>query len=466
MIVAGGAGAVVGSSGGGGSGTVTDVSSTDATNLSVATPTTTPTLTVHNAPSATKAKTATKADALRTVVVSATAPAAGQVLTATGATAADWATPSAGSGTVTDVTSSTGEVGVTTGTTTPNLSVAKVPSAALVAGTHVTIATTAGKAKISSTAPGTGTVTDVTSPDSSVTVATGTTTPKLEVVISKKKTQQTTTPTNGQGLVYTSTAGLWIPKTLANPLNTTVVTGNPSAASELLVSTGSDAASWTATPPGAKKLNATAITGNPAVAGKVLTSTGTDAADWQTPPTGKALWISGYWYGCRMQGGTPINVTYGALYLLPFVVQRKFTATAIATYVTTALASSTVRLGIYGTTVAGKPTALLHDAGTVSAATIGVKTAALATLALTPGVWWLAVVHQGVAGTLDLRVIYSVWAESTMFGLPAATTNTGASFYGWKTAATAVTGALPTAPPALTAVTTITAFPGILVKSA
>jgi hypothetical protein len=431
--------------GGGGTGTVTDVTSPD-TSLSVATGTTTPKVEIAKVkPGALVAGT--------NVTLATTAGKAKISVTGTG-------------GTVTDVTSSTGEVGVTTGTTTPNLSVAKVPSAALVAGTHVTIATTAGKAKISSTAPGTGTVTDVTSPDSSVTVATGTTTPKIEVVISKKKTQQTTTPTNGQALVYTSTAGLWIPKTLANPLNTTVVTGNPSAASELLVSTGSDAASWTATPPGAKKLNATAITGNPAVAGKVLTSTGTDAADWQTPPTGKALWISGYWYGCRIQLATSVNVTIGVLYLLPFVVQRKFTATAIAAYVTTALASSTVRLGIYGTTVAGKPTALLHDAGTVSAATTGVKTAALATLALTPGVWWLAVAHQGVAGTLDLRGIYTVWAESTMFGLPTATVTSGSSFYGWKTAATTVTGALPTAPPTLTAVTTTVAFPGILVKSA
>lgn len=123
-----------------------------------------------------------------------------------------------GSGTVTTVSSPTGEVGVATGTTTPKLSVAKVPSAALVAGTHVTVTTTGGKAKVSAPTAKGGTVTTVSSTDSSIGVTTSTTTPKLRAVLAKKHVQQTVTPNNGQALIYTSTAGLWVPKTISPTL--------------------------------------------------------------------------------------------------------------------------------------------------------------------------------------------------------------------------------------------------------
>ena len=66
--------------------------------------------------------------------------------------------------------------------TYPDPTVAKVPSAALVAGTHVTITTAAGKAEIAATG-GTGTVTDVTSTSPLIAVATGTTTPKLTAAL-------------------------------------------------------------------------------------------------------------------------------------------------------------------------------------------------------------------------------------------------------------------------------------------
>jgi hypothetical protein len=269
------------SGGGGGGGTVTNVSSTDVTNLSVATPTTTPKLTVHNAPSATtaktatsathattattatSAKTATKADGVRTVAVSATAPTAGQVLTATSGTAADWATVAT----------------ATSAKTATKADALRTVVAAVTAPTagQVLTATTATAAHWAT--PAAGTVTDVTSPDGSVTVTTPTTTPKLEVVLSKKKTQQSTTPVGGQVLTYTATAGLWVPAVVAK-IRTTTVLGNPAAAGELLVSTAADEAHWTATPPGAKKLHTTVITGNATAAGQVLTATAADAADW------------------------------------------------------------------------------------------------------------------------------------------------------------------------------------------
>lgn len=73
---------------GGGSGTVTSVGST-TTDLTVTNPTTTPSLTVVQAPALRSATTTVN-------VSSATAPTSGQVLTATSSTAATWQTPSGG----------------------------------------------------------------------------------------------------------------------------------------------------------------------------------------------------------------------------------------------------------------------------------------------------------------------------------------------------------------------------------
>ena len=123
----------------GGTGTVTNVSSTDVTNLTVATPTTTPKITVKNAPTATSAK-----------AVPDTALVAGTRITLA---------TTAGKAKITAAAPPT-LAGDVTGALTANV-VAKVPDTALVAGTRITLATTAGKAKISS--PGTGIVTAETS---------------------------------------------------------------------------------------------------------------------------------------------------------------------------------------------------------------------------------------------------------------------------------------------------------------
>ena len=123
----------------GGTGTVTNVSSTDVTNLTVATPTTTPKITVKNAPTATSAK-----------AVPDTALVAGTRITLA---------TTAGKAKITAAAPPT-LAGDVTGALTANV-VAKVPDTALVAGTRITLATTAGKAKISSS--GTGIITAETS---------------------------------------------------------------------------------------------------------------------------------------------------------------------------------------------------------------------------------------------------------------------------------------------------------------
>ena len=76
----------------GGSGTVTSVTSADA-NITVATTTTTPVITLVQTPALKSATTTID-------VASATAPTTGQVLTATGASAATWQTPSSSSATM------------------------------------------------------------------------------------------------------------------------------------------------------------------------------------------------------------------------------------------------------------------------------------------------------------------------------------------------------------------------------
>ena len=123
----------------GGTGTVTNVSSTDVTNLAVATPTTTPKITVKNAPTATSAK-----------AVPDTALVAGTRITLA---------TTAGKAKITAAAPPT-LAGDVTGAPTANV-VAKVPDTALVAGTRITLATVTGKAKISSN--GTGIITAETS---------------------------------------------------------------------------------------------------------------------------------------------------------------------------------------------------------------------------------------------------------------------------------------------------------------
>lgn len=108
---------------------------------------------------------------------------------------------------------------------------------------------------------------------------------------------------------------------------------------------------------------------------------------------------SGRYYGPGPH--TPSTGANGAglLMAIPFWVPEAFLADRIACEVTTAAASSTVRLGIYDSSLLDQPNAVVLDAGTVDASTTGVKEITISQV-LRPGLYWLAAVPQGGNPTL------------------------------------------------------------------
>ena len=181
-----------------------------------------------------------------------------------------------GSGSVTKVSSATGELTITTTTTTPDLSIAKVPSTAVTAGTNTTIATVTGKASIASKA---GTVTTVSSTTGELTIATPTTTPNLS--IAKVPAAALTAGSGAAIATVTGKASLSVAS--APKINTTAVTGNPAAAGKVLLSTAANAADWGTVPAGTltslSSFIAAAITISSATATS-LTSLSLTAGTW------------------------------------------------------------------------------------------------------------------------------------------------------------------------------------------
>ena len=146
-----------------------------------------------------------------------------------------------GSGSVTKVSSATGELTITTTTTTPDLSIAKVPAVAVTGGSNTTVTTVTGKASIASKG---GTVTTVSSTTGELTIATPTTTPNLS--IAKVPAAALTAGSGAAIATVTGKASLSVAS--APKINTTTITGNPAAAGKVLLSTAADAADWGTAP--------------------------------------------------------------------------------------------------------------------------------------------------------------------------------------------------------------------------
>lgn len=106
-------------------------------------------------------------------------------------------------------------------------------------------------------------------------------------------------------------------------------------------------------------------------------------------------------------GGSTSSVsspTTSVMYAIPWVPARTGTITAVGLNVTTGVASSVLRLGIYNNG-AGIPGTLLADWGTVSAATSGMKTITGLSTAFDAKIYWVVAVAQTVGGT--------AWRSST-----------------------------------------------------
>lgn len=116
-----------------------------------------------------------------------------------------------------------------------------------------------------------------------------------------------------------------------------------------------------------------------AVSGALLASGGSVAGNYQF-----AFGASG--------SGAGAALSNNRVYLVPFLATAETTYTRIGVDVTSLVASSTVRLGIYSS-VNGKADTLLIDAGTVNGDTAGVKEISISHT-LPAGVYWLALVSN------------------------------------------------------------------------
>lgn len=108
------------------------------------------------------------------------------------------------------------------------------------------------------------------------------------------------------------------------------------------------------------------------------------------------------WYAAPVGATSPVSPALNNLCIIPVVFQRPVSIDKLGLVVTTAVAASTIRLGIYaeaGVSVGfGYPGALIVDAGTVDTSTTGLKTAAFTKITLPPGAYYLAYVLQGATG--------------------------------------------------------------------
>jgi hypothetical protein len=118
--------------------------------------------------------------------------------------------------------------------------------------------------------------------------------------------------------------------------------------------------------------------------------------------------------------------------------------TRIGCEVTTSAASSTVRLGIYHDSGAGRPGQLWFDAGTVDSTTTGTKTITISKQSHA-GLYWLVAVAQG--GSPTLRALAG--SGEFRFGAPSVGAVSGNSLTGMS--ASGVTGALATTAPDMAA---------------
>jgi hypothetical protein len=141
-------------------------------------------------------------------------------------------------------------------------------------------------------------------------------------------------------------------------------------------------------------------------------------------------------------GGLPV---VGQMDLAPFYLWRTTTLDGIGWYQWGAntTAGAEVRLGIYASDKYRRPSALVADYGTTPWSSVAGLVFLSINETLSPGVYWAALVPQGVAanGSVGQGEAFSAWLGNTI-GDPTVATNVTNGF-GQTYLRTGITGALP-----------------------
>jgi len=142
------------------------------------------------------------------------------------------------------------------------------------------------------------------------------------------------------------------------------------------------------------------------------------------------------WFTAPVGSPTAISPTINNLCVVPITIQKAINVAQLSLTVTTAVAASTIRMGIYADNGIGYPGALIIDAGSIDTSTTGNKTIACVTT-LPPGTYWIAYVSQGTTGVAINGL------PLTAIDFPAATS--ALAITGLMPTHAAVSGVLPTA---------------------
>lgn len=122
--------------------------------------------------------------------------------------------------------------------------------------------------------------------------------------------------------------------------------------------------------------------------------------DMLQPPMYTGGYVSGRYYTPPIGGGNgTFAQTANVVYFFPFIASITSTWDRAVFEVTTAGANANARMAIY-TSVNGKPSALVTDAGTLAISGTGVKLTTISTT-LSPGVYWLALVIDTAGWTVS-----------------------------------------------------------------
>lgn len=208
--------------------------------------------------------------------------------------------------------------------------------------------------------------------------------------------------------------------------------------------------------------------GTALVAGSGITVTVNDPSDTITIASAVSAaaaatpnWISGRWYGVQEVGSATVfggsALVANLLCLAPVLVPKATPVDRIGANVTAAVASTTIRLGIYGDFAASGIASLLLDAGTIDSSTTGNKELTISQV-LPPGWLWLAVISNGTPAMTAL----SSWSGANLQGQ--ANTGGTAKTPLWTKSGTGGFAALPSTF-ALSGATAVTSGPIPMVRA-